>query len=211
MGGWKQWAIFTVMLGFNEPTGAWRVHLSSKRERTPQKFGRKLVSKWQLFHSPSLTRTQRQLSIIMNISFSYFWKRSVPFVRLLLCIPTRSASLCGGKTQICEVHGYDKEWWWRRSKTEKAGDSHQQTQICTDWTTWQSKSDFSGKVAQSEAFAAQRGQRALDENSHVVNLSAPLESCPDCVIHKDTELALVILAFSSGSYTIFKFSGWFTF
>lgn len=88
-----------------------------------------LVSKWQLFASPSSSRSRRSLSKIALCSHEYFIfillkKRSVAFVLRLLCILTRSSFLFGGEKNSCEVNKCDEKWGWgMNSASESSGAS----------------------------------------------------------------------------------------
>lgn len=129
-----RWAIFTCSPG-------------SKSEQVLEEFrypkrgparheNLSVVSKWQLFSSPSSSRSRRSLSKIALCSHEYFIfillkKRSVAFVLRLLCILTRSSFLFGGKKILVKsinVMRNKDEGWTQRVK---AAEPHQESQICT--------------------------------------------------------------------------------
>lgn len=104
-----------------------------------------VVSKWQLFSSPSSSRSRCSLSKIALCSHEYFIfillkKRSVAFVLRLLCILTRSSFLFGGKKILVKsinVMRNEDEGWTQRVK---AGSLVRKVKFAlgtTDWTTLQ--------------------------------------------------------------------------
>jgi len=70
---------------------------------------------------------QRHLSVVMNISFSHFWKRSAVCTLTALHANEKLFAFFFEKKSSCEVNWYDEGW----SSEEIAGRPHQQNQ---SWT-----------------------------------------------------------------------------